>query len=823
MTGWRVRASILAVVATLCAETLHAGQGVFQYLATPVNVTPSLTGWRDVDVSSSIPVGATGVILQYWNKSGTNMDYGVRNNGSGDGFFLDSTKDQQQGWLMTGVDSNRIFEVYTEFTGVVETWLVGYTMSGVTFLTNRVDKSLGSTGTWQNINISGDTATTAIGAIFTVHNTDGSSQTYGLRKNGSGDNRVNILRANTATLGIIGVDSGEIAQMQIGNTTVDLYLVGYVTSGAVFFTNAIDKSHTGPVNTYQAADITANIGTDDANGAIVEIYPSGGTRRQVALRPNGSSFDKYNFVDHSFAVVGIDSGDVFQQEVENLTMDTYLVGYTLATTTAVDLISFNAKPLDGAVELTWETGSEVDNLAFHLYRSSSEEGPYERLTPNPNPGLGSSPQGASYSYVDSGLTNGETYYYKLEDIETTGVTEFHGPVSATPEAGASAVIVDPAEEGSESSRITYGSPWENEVRFHRNGRKGGVLELITRGFYGYPEEDGTVRLEVPGLELVAEPGEPWVPVYRGWLDAVAGRKVTLGAIRAEDVQEFTGLRPSAAEAPVVIASSDGTIQAGVKKVKRAFLYQDGLYPREPARLADLAFQEGEKKALLELAPLRWDELGGRLLMAGRLQVRVSFQGREPSEKVLASGVGRHHVENHARRNVLAQLVTQEAGLHGVRFEDLFGSGGRPRKTNELRLSRQGKAVAFRVVPVSKNFARGSTLYFIGEGADANPYGDEAVYELEASRSGVQMQRVNGAPSGSAVSHYWKTVRREENRLYQAAYIEAEDVWQWDWIASWIPMSPCPPADPLVPLPRGCYSFNVVNLAASSAPSTLDIW
>jgi hypothetical protein len=479
-------------------------------------------------------------------------------------------------------------------------------------------------------------------------------------------------------------------------------------------------------------------------------------------------------------------------------------------TTEVKLVSFDATGYDGAVELRWETGSELDNLGFHLYRSSVEEGPYERITGNPIPGLGSSVQGARYSHVDSDLTNGETYYYRLEDIETRGVMNLHGPVSATPEAGATAVIVDPEEEGSEeneSSRITYGSPWENEVRFRRNGRNGAVVELITRGFYAYPEADGTVRLEVPGLELVAEPGEPWVPVYRGWLDAVAGRKVTLRAVRVDDVQEFTSLRPSAADAPVVIASSDGTVEAGVKKVKRAFLYQDGLYPGEPARLADVAFQQGEKKALLELAPLRWDELGGRLLMAGRLQVRVSFDGREPSEKVVAGG-SRRHVENHARRNVLAQLVTQEAGLHGVRFEDLFGSDGKPRKTNELRLSRQGEAVAFRVVPGSSTFARGSTLYFISEGADANPYGDEAVYELESSRSGVQMERVIGAPSGSPVSHYWKTVRREENRLYQAAYIEAEDVWQWDWIFG--------------PMTKS-FPFQLTDLESVSDPAQLDIW
>ena len=57
--------------------------------------------------------------------------------------------------------------------------------------------------------------------------------------------------------------------------------------------------------------------------------------------------------------------------------------------TAVGLLSFSAAGADGAVELAWRTGSEVDNLGFHLYRSLAEEGPWTRLTSSliPGPGL----------------------------------------------------------------------------------------------------------------------------------------------------------------------------------------------------------------------------------------------------------------------------------------------------------------------------------------------------------------------------------------------------------------------------------------------------
>ncbi len=99
-----------------------------------------------------------------------------------------------QGWLMTGLDANRVFEVYTGSTSV-RTYLLGYTMEGVTFFTNRVQKTIGFLNSWRDVDISADTgADTAVGAIFTVINTSNSNlHQFGLRKKGSTDDRVREL------------------------------------------------------------------------------------------------------------------------------------------------------------------------------------------------------------------------------------------------------------------------------------------------------------------------------------------------------------------------------------------------------------------------------------------------------------------------------------------------------------------------------------------------------------------------------------------------------------------------------------------------------
>jgi len=106
-----------------------------------------------------------------------------------------------------------------------------------------------------------------------------------------------------------------------------------------------------------------------------------------------------------------------------------------AATTAVELMAFEATPADQAVDLQWQTASELDNLGFHLYRSTTSEGPWTRLTSSLIPGLGSSPVGASYSWHDTGLQNGTTYFYMLEDVDTASVSTLHGPVSVVPLPG----------------------------------------------------------------------------------------------------------------------------------------------------------------------------------------------------------------------------------------------------------------------------------------------------------------------------------------------------------------------------------------------------
>jgi hypothetical protein len=150
---------------------------------------------------------------------------------------------------------------------------------------------------------------------------------------------------------------------------------------------------------------------------------------------------------------------------------------------------------------------------------------------------------------------------------------------------------------------------------------------------------------------------------------------------------------------------------------------------------------------------------------------------------------------------MTRWVTTEAGLYGVDLSRLLRSReGAPINPDTLRLSRQGEVVPFHI--------EGSTLYFVSVGGAGNPYGHEAVYELEVGVSGERMPVSSAVPGGASTPYYWKLIRAEENLIYQAALVQAPDRWLWKMLFA--------PA-------RESFSFGVSALAPSPEPSRLKVW
>ncbi len=108
---------------------------------------------------------------------------------------------------------------------------------------------------------------------------------------------------------------------------------------------------------------------------------------------------------------------------------------------AVTLASFTAAAATDGVTLAWETVAETDNAGFNLYRATSplRSDDFSRpspawhklndaLIPSAAPG---SAQGHAYTWTDTTVEPGATYWYWLEDVSLAGGTTLHGPVSVT--------------------------------------------------------------------------------------------------------------------------------------------------------------------------------------------------------------------------------------------------------------------------------------------------------------------------------------------------------------------------------------------------------
>jgi len=195
-----------------------------------------------------------------------------------------------------------------------------------------VEVTPGSADAWTDVDLSAYLPAGATGAVFHVVNTYASSQyAFGVRKNGSTDDRHGNLRALSHAYAMSGVDANRVCEAYVGHTTqVDLYLIGYTSDGFVFFDNAIDKSLTS----YAAwTDIDCSANAPNAVGLMFDVASA--LTRQFGFRANGSTDDRHYDMAASghccpTALIGCDAGQVIEGYAETSAVDFFLLGYITA-------------------------------------------------------------------------------------------------------------------------------------------------------------------------------------------------------------------------------------------------------------------------------------------------------------------------------------------------------------------------------------------------------------------------------------------------------------------------------------------------------------
>lgn len=295
---------------------------------TPVDVTPSTTAqWVDIDVSSYIPSGATGVMLHLVSDVYT-YAMGCRKNGSTDDRHTGMGADRHC-WMAIGVDANRVFEAYIGNDTYQTIKVVGYFAAESSFKTNGIQYQPNSALVWEDFNISSDTgADTAVAAIWEL---DAPVDLYalGFRKNGSTDNRTNSILYHGCMGAIVGVDSSEICEAYVGDVTdIDIFLVGYIKEAVSMNANATDLSLSSTGSWLDLAALPSG-----ATGGFIEVK-CGSTAYGFGLRKNGSTENIYEKVySHAWGMVQCDTSQLIEGYIANTAVDFFLVGYVPASGT----------------------------------------------------------------------------------------------------------------------------------------------------------------------------------------------------------------------------------------------------------------------------------------------------------------------------------------------------------------------------------------------------------------------------------------------------------------------------------------------------------
>ena len=233
------------------------------------------------------------------------------------------------------VDTTAAVTVTTP-NGVSAVW--SFAGSGFFWFVNAFDISLGTTGSWQDIDLSNYVPFGTSGAIVEIINT-GTLDTLSGVVRGKQDTRNYMFDAayqevedETHRWQIVKVDPNRIIQGYIEHTQVDFKLLGYTLgTDPSYFNTPLDIT---PVteDEWTIADASPFVDSD-ADGVILFIVSTNGADRNYGVREIDSSFNTTNrdLEDNSSTMylVGLDSSYQFEVYHEDF-VDTkfYLVGQT---------------------------------------------------------------------------------------------------------------------------------------------------------------------------------------------------------------------------------------------------------------------------------------------------------------------------------------------------------------------------------------------------------------------------------------------------------------------------------------------------------------
>lgn len=288
--------------------------------------------WQDVDATTyGVPAGAEAVLLKMHNATtGAGYSVGFRKNGSTDN-RTGNINIGCQGHVAIGLDANGIFECYASSSSNQTITIVGYIEAGeAEFFTNATDVKPGTTGSWQDVDVSSySTEGTSIGVACEIQGPVSASTTAGgFRTNGSTDS-THTWQPNQHTFWLCGCDGSEIFEFYHGSATVvpNLYLNGVFYRNLTWHTNWTSRG-----SDISVADTWTDMTAIPASGTVVIYGFEATSSTPYAMRRNGDTNEPfYSWGSYRSAggqsCSGVDTSGIVECKYGSSTSDIYELGY----------------------------------------------------------------------------------------------------------------------------------------------------------------------------------------------------------------------------------------------------------------------------------------------------------------------------------------------------------------------------------------------------------------------------------------------------------------------------------------------------------------
>ncbi len=133
------------------------------------------------------------------------------------------------------------------------------------------------------------------------------------------------------------------------------------------------------------------------------------------------------------------------------------------------------------VVIKWTTKSEIRNLGYNVFRSTTQNGPWYKLNSELIKGAGTTVDENRYEYIDKEPRENGIYFYKIEQIDTDGKISSFGPVQL--DAGPAIPQSFSLQQNYPNpfnpvTNIIYALPEESQVRISIFNMRGELVNVL---------------------------------------------------------------------------------------------------------------------------------------------------------------------------------------------------------------------------------------------------------------------------------------------------------------------------------------------------------